>query len=79
MVHGVGAALRYVPIVGKSVGGIVDATGHVVTGTWVWRAGSWEVFWAASGPRAAAWQGVIFEKPAEGSIQGGQGGPGSRG
>jgi hypothetical protein len=33
VVHGVGAALRYVPIVGKSVGGIVDATGHVVTGT----------------------------------------------
>jgi hypothetical protein len=33
VVHGVGAALRYVPIVGKSVGGVVDATGHVVTGT----------------------------------------------
>ena len=33
VVHGVGAALRYVPVVGKSVGGIVDATGHVVTGT----------------------------------------------
>ena len=25
--------MRYVPVVGKSVGGIVDATGHVVTGT----------------------------------------------
>jgi hypothetical protein len=32
-VHGVGKALRYVPGVGKAVGGLVDATGSLVTGT----------------------------------------------